>query len=234
MGFRFFKRIQILPGLTLNLSKTGASLSAGVRGAHVTVSPKGIRQTVGLPGSGIFYTEYEKHGGQAKGESSEKHHIVQALTGNNSMLFIIISGIIGFSALFMLGLGSFMPFLIVAFLYFAWKKGGTTQKVPEPDPYEVIDKRLITASGEPKYSEAEIEVIIDSSNALVTLVSTSLTVANESTDYDIRVLHTKNATDALATLQKYTEIYPGMSITNLDEIKYTVEMLEVETRSLTR
>jgi len=62
MGFRLFRRIKILPGLTLNLSKSGVSVSAGVRGAHVTVGSKGVRQTVGLPGSGIFYTQYEKHG----------------------------------------------------------------------------------------------------------------------------------------------------------------------------
>ncbi|MGC8542198.1 MAG: DUF4236 domain-containing protein [Phycisphaerae bacterium] len=32
-----FRRVRIAPGLTLNLTKNGASLSAGVRGAHVTV-----------------------------------------------------------------------------------------------------------------------------------------------------------------------------------------------------
>jgi len=62
MSFRFFRRIKILPGVTLNLSKSGMSVSAGVRGAHVTVGANGVRQTVGLPGSGIFYTQYEKHG----------------------------------------------------------------------------------------------------------------------------------------------------------------------------
>lgn len=57
MGFRFFKRIKLAPGLTLNLSKSGGSLSFGPRGAKVTVGPKGKRATVGLPGTGIFYTE---------------------------------------------------------------------------------------------------------------------------------------------------------------------------------
>jgi hypothetical protein len=54
--FRLFRRVHIAPGLTVNLAKTGPSLSLGARGVHVTLSGTGIRQTVGLPGSGCFYT----------------------------------------------------------------------------------------------------------------------------------------------------------------------------------
>ncbi|MFQ5748429.1 MAG: DUF4236 domain-containing protein, partial [Planctomycetota bacterium] len=32
MGFRFWRRIKLMPGVTLNLSKTGASLSFGAPG----------------------------------------------------------------------------------------------------------------------------------------------------------------------------------------------------------
>src|SRR5271154_1994980 len=55
-SFRFYRRVHIFPGLTVNLSKSGPSLSVGVRGAHVTVGPRGVTRTVGIPGSGIFYT----------------------------------------------------------------------------------------------------------------------------------------------------------------------------------
>ena len=37
MGFRFWRRIKIAPGVTLNLSKSGGSLSFGPRGAKFTV-----------------------------------------------------------------------------------------------------------------------------------------------------------------------------------------------------
>jgi len=47
MGFRFFRRMKIAPGLTLNLSKSGPSLSFGQRG---------VRRTVGIPDTGLFYT----------------------------------------------------------------------------------------------------------------------------------------------------------------------------------
>jgi len=56
MGFRFFRRIKLAPGVTLNLSKSGGSLSFGPRGAKFTVGPRGQRATVGIPGTGIFYT----------------------------------------------------------------------------------------------------------------------------------------------------------------------------------
>jgi len=56
MSFRFWRRVRIAPGVTLNLSKTGGSLSFGVRGAHFTVGPHGKRVTAGIPGTGLFYT----------------------------------------------------------------------------------------------------------------------------------------------------------------------------------
>ena len=58
MGFRFRRSVKILPGLRLNLGKKSASVSAGVRGAHVTLRPgHKVRTTVGLPGTGLSYTE---------------------------------------------------------------------------------------------------------------------------------------------------------------------------------
>lgn len=60
MGFRFYRRIKILPGVRINLSRSGISTSIGVRGAHVTRGKTGTRTTVGLPGSGLSYTHLEK------------------------------------------------------------------------------------------------------------------------------------------------------------------------------
>jgi hypothetical protein len=56
MGFRFSRRIRVLAGVRLNLSKSGASVSLGGRGAWFTVGPKGTRTTVGIPGTGLSYT----------------------------------------------------------------------------------------------------------------------------------------------------------------------------------
>jgi hypothetical protein len=53
--------VRIAPGLTFNLSKRGVSVSAGVRGAHVTVNSQcEVTETVGLPGTGLYYTQRKK------------------------------------------------------------------------------------------------------------------------------------------------------------------------------
>jgi hypothetical protein len=57
MGLRFSRRIPLVPGLRVNLSKSGASVSVGHRGGWVTIGPAGTRATVGLPGSGLSYSE---------------------------------------------------------------------------------------------------------------------------------------------------------------------------------
>ncbi len=73
MGFRFQRRIKILPGVTLNVSKSGVSTSIGTRGAHVTLGKNGVRTTVGIPGTGISYTTV------SKGASSKKSAVPAGL-----------------------------------------------------------------------------------------------------------------------------------------------------------
>lgn len=56
MGLRFQKRIKVLPGVTVNLSKSGVSTSVGVTGARVTMGHGQTRTTVGVPGTGVSHT----------------------------------------------------------------------------------------------------------------------------------------------------------------------------------
>ncbi len=56
MGFRFRKIISVIPGVKVNLSKTGASTSIGGHGATVNVGTSGKKTvTLGIPGSGMSY-----------------------------------------------------------------------------------------------------------------------------------------------------------------------------------
>jgi hypothetical protein len=61
MGFRFRRSFKMLPGVKINLSKSGASVSLGGRGFHYTVGAKGTRVTAGIPGTGLSWTEYTPH-----------------------------------------------------------------------------------------------------------------------------------------------------------------------------
>jgi hypothetical protein len=57
MGFRFRKSLKIAPGVRWNLGLSGSSVSIGRRGASVNFSKRGARMTVGIPGTGISYSE---------------------------------------------------------------------------------------------------------------------------------------------------------------------------------
>jgi hypothetical protein len=66
MGYwRFRRTAQLLPGVRLNLNKSSVSTRFGVRGAGYTIGPKGERLTVGLPGTGLSYTEQSNEQGNA-------------------------------------------------------------------------------------------------------------------------------------------------------------------------
>ena len=54
-GLRFQKRLQVLPGMRINLSKSGASASVGPRGADVNIGARGITTNAGVPGTGLSY-----------------------------------------------------------------------------------------------------------------------------------------------------------------------------------
>lgn len=55
-GVRFRKTFKVLPGVKVNLSKTGVSTSLGGRGATVNVGTQGQRTiTLGIPGTGLSY-----------------------------------------------------------------------------------------------------------------------------------------------------------------------------------
>ncbi len=54
-GVRFRKTFSILPGVKINLSKTGVSTSLGGNGATVNVGTRSRTVTLGIPGTGLSY-----------------------------------------------------------------------------------------------------------------------------------------------------------------------------------
>lgn len=57
MGFRFRKRIKILPGFWFNLSKSGISTSIGGKGLTVNLKGGKVKTTASLHGTGLSYSE---------------------------------------------------------------------------------------------------------------------------------------------------------------------------------
>jgi hypothetical protein len=54
-GLILRKSIKLLPGVRLNISKSGLSLSLGPKGARVTTGQRGTHLHLDLPGSGLYY-----------------------------------------------------------------------------------------------------------------------------------------------------------------------------------
>ncbi len=58
MGLRFRKSMKIAPGVRLNLNKKSTGLTLGGKGFHYTVNSNGRKTaSVGIPGSGLYYSE---------------------------------------------------------------------------------------------------------------------------------------------------------------------------------
>ena len=63
MGLRFRRSVKICDGLKLNFGKTGMSMTVGSGPFKKTFNTNGnVTTTVGLPGTGIYWTETERRG----------------------------------------------------------------------------------------------------------------------------------------------------------------------------
>lgn len=61
MGFRFRKSIKIAPGVRLNVGKKSVGISAGTKGARVSVNSSGrVTKSVGIPGTGLSHVSTSK------------------------------------------------------------------------------------------------------------------------------------------------------------------------------
>lgn len=55
-SLRFRRTLKIAPGIRLNVNKRSVGLSAGVRGARVSVNSDGrSTRSAGIPGTGLYY-----------------------------------------------------------------------------------------------------------------------------------------------------------------------------------
>ena len=73
MGFRYRKSVKIAPGVRMNFSKSGASVSVGGKGGHVTVNSKGeTRVGASIPGTGLSYSEKVSGPAKSSGGGGQK------------------------------------------------------------------------------------------------------------------------------------------------------------------
>ena len=101
MGWRFRKRVKIAPGVNLNFSKSGTSVTVGGKGASVNVGKKGVYGNVGIPGTGIYNRE------KLSNVTAKPKDEPEPLTGGSFVIAAIIVS-------------------ILAGLFFAWALGNMT------------------------------------------------------------------------------------------------------------
>ncbi|HEY2980915.1 MAG TPA: DUF4236 domain-containing protein, partial [Anaerolineales bacterium] len=70
MPIRYYRSFKILPGVRINVSKSGISTTVGPRGFKLTFNKHGIRRTIDLPGTGLYATSYISRN---KDEDKEKN-----------------------------------------------------------------------------------------------------------------------------------------------------------------
>lgn len=66
-AWRFRRSKKILPGVRLNVSRGGPSVSLGTRGARVNVGRRGVTRTFSLPGTGLYNTRRVSGGRRGRG-----------------------------------------------------------------------------------------------------------------------------------------------------------------------
>lgn len=87
--FSFQNSVKLFPGDRWNIGKNSSSLSFGGKGFHYTVGPRGGRTTVGIPGTGLSYTETSGHTSTTTEESSG----CAGCLGQIILLFLVPGGI---------------------------------------------------------------------------------------------------------------------------------------------
>jgi hypothetical protein len=80
MGFRFRKRIKLVPGLWINLSTRGP----GGKGLTANIGKRGIRTTVSVPGSGFSYTTKTVKWGKGNSPTHVPHPLPPPLPSQGS------------------------------------------------------------------------------------------------------------------------------------------------------
>ncbi len=76
MPLRFRRSLKILPGIRLNLSRSGVSAAVGGRGARITVGHGRVRESVGLHGTGISYSESRALLGKRQALCTQDHSML--------------------------------------------------------------------------------------------------------------------------------------------------------------
>ncbi len=94
-SLRFRRSFKLAPGVRLNLNKRSVGLSAGVRGARVSVNSDGrSTRSIGIPGTGLSYrtqTRGRRHTTASGAEILSPTRLIASLVGWLTVLVFVIA-----------------------------------------------------------------------------------------------------------------------------------------------
>jgi len=105
-NFRFYRRVSIFPGLSVNVSKSGPSLTVGMRGAHMTFGSKGFARRSESPARHLLYVAHRIPFGGAFGARDQPISESQQTTAHGIAQMIALMVIIGAVAFLIAIVGS--------------------------------------------------------------------------------------------------------------------------------
>ncbi len=144
MGFRFRRSKKIAPGLRMNFSKSGPSITVGGKHAHTTIGHGRVTNSVRTPIKGLYYSSTKSTKGRKKrttsrGESSSFGGIVGLVGALFALVGIIALGMI------ILYLAIIAGLLYIAITYYK------ANKTLNPDQVERLGSILYLDEPNKKY-----------------------------------------------------------------------------------
>lgn len=85
MGLYWRRSTKILPGVRINWSKSGPSVSVGPRGVKVNIGKRGTYVSGGIPGTGLYYRQ--KIGGRKKNPNTSYPTTTSSSLGGSNGFF---------------------------------------------------------------------------------------------------------------------------------------------------
>ena len=136
MGVRVNKRIKIFPGVYLNITKSGPSISIGPQGAKINIGPNGAKVNAGIPGTGVSYNK--KIGGSSNTKKGKNN---KSNSTTNLLLMIVGVGCIMLgnqykdqcpmaSYLIYAGIGILIVWLLVVLFFKKKKEEDSSDEIP--------------------------------------------------------------------------------------------------------
>lgn len=135
MGLRFRKSINLGGGVKLNVSNKSVGISAGVKGARVSVNSKGRKTTtVGIPGTGVYHVSTKNSSKKSNSfidkyedtilisrlEHTEENVLKRSNEYKRISRALFIMSILSFIAAFFLGpLGALVFLISIVFIVFS-------------------------------------------------------------------------------------------------------------------